>query len=615
MGHWTSEELEIYEGTDLGSVWSPEKTAFRVWAPSARAVWLNLYSGGDPEDNSFLRRVEMTPGAQGTWYVSVAGNLHGTYYTYRVMFPDHSVEACDPYARAVGVNGQRAMVIDLRSTDPRDWAQDRDPHAGMDIRDAILYEVHIRDISMHPSSGIRNQGRYAGLTEAGTTTAHGIPTGVDHIRNLGVTHVQLQPIFDFGSVDEAHAPSSSYNWGYDPMNFNVPEGSYSRDPFHGEVRVGEVKELVSSLHKQGLSVVMDVVYNHVYAADRFCFNQIVPGYFSRENANDSCCGNDTASERPMVRKYIVDSLCYWAQEYHMDGFRLDLAGLIDVVTIREAMTAVHSRHPNVIFYGEGWDMCTAPVAKELPMATQANAHLLPEFGFFNDRIRDLLRGSVFFAEQPGFITGAPVDGAVLAQCYNGNRQSINYVSCHDNHTLFDRIATGAPHAHFAERVRMNKLAAAFVLTARGVPFFLAGEEMLRTKPDGRGGFDHNSFRSGDGVNAIKWDTLEKPEYLAVFHYYQGLIRFRKANVQFRNGSDPIRPMDTGSPQCVAFSLGDDAIAIFNGGKSQLTLPLPPGDWQVFVDAHRAGTVPVDVCRESVPVPPVSAKILLRKIQK
>lgn len=615
MEHWTLKETEIYEGSDLGSVWSPERTAFRVWAPSAQSVWLNLYSSGDPDRDSPIRRVEMTADKQGTWYVSVAGDLQGVYYTYLVEFSHRSVEACDPYARAVGVNGQRAMVVDLRSTDPENWSEDRDPHAGMDITDAIIYEVHIRDISMHPASGIRQKGKYAGLTETGTVTRGGIPTGVDHIRNLGVTHVQLQPIFDFGSVDESITPCGEYNWGYDPMNFNVPEGSYSRDPFHGDIRIREVKELVKALHSQGLSVVMDVVYNHVYAAEDFCFNRIVPGYFSREHTNDSCCGNDTASERPMVRKYIVDSLCYWAQEYHIDGFRLDLAGLIDVVTIREAMAAVHRNHPHVIFYGEGWEMCTAPVAETLPMATQANAHLLPEFGFFNDTIRDLLRGSVFFAQQPGFITGETVDKAVLAQCYNGNRQSINYVSCHDNHTLFDRIATGAPNAHFAERVRMNKLAAAFILTARGVPFFLAGEEMLRTKPDGKGGFDHNSFRSGDGVNAIKWDTLEKPEYMAVCRYYQGLIAFRKAHAQFRTGSDPILPMDSSDPHCVAFSIGDDAIAIFHGGNNPVTLPLPPGDWQVFVDGDQAGTDPIATCEGMVRIPPVSAKILLRKMSE
>lgn len=605
-------EYAIYNGKDLGALWSPEKTQFRVWAPTAQAVSVNLYQSGNPGQDDRIRSVEMKQDIQGTWVTAIAGDLNGIYYTYQVAFANHSVEACDPYARAVGVNGQRSMVIDLSSTDPQGWAEDHVPHPEMEITDAVIYEVHLRDISMHPDSGIHAKGRYAGLTEAGTTTKTGIPTGIDHICNLGITHVQLQPIYDFGSVDESRPHSDQYNWGYDPVNFNVPEGSYSSDPFHGEVRIQEVKALVQGLHRRGLGVIMDVVYNHVYDAGRFCFNQIVPGYFSRENANDSCCGNDTASERPMVRKFIVDSLCYWAEEYHMDGFRLDLAGLIDVETIRQAMAAVHRRNPQVLFYGEGWDMCTAPVAKTLPMAIQANAHLLPQFGFFNDRIRDLLRGSVFFSRQPGFITGEIVEPQALAKCYNGSSQSINYVSCHDNHTLFDRIVTGAPDSSFPERLRMNRLAAAFVLTARGVPFLLAGEEMLRTKPDGRGGFDHNSFRSGDGVNAIKWHTLEIPEYREVYRYYQGLIAFRKAHTQFRRSKDEIAIMETGEPHCVAFSVGENAIAVFNAGQKSVTLPLPAGLWQIFVDAHQAGTSPIGECRRVLCIPPISAKILLRK---
>lgn len=611
-------QLEAYSGEDLGAVWTPGSTRFRVWAPTARAVRLNLYKSGDPGRDDLLDRVDMVPSGQGTWCARVEGDLNGIYYTYSAVFSRRTLEACDPYARAVGLNGERAMVMDPNSTNPPGWSDDKAPNGLRPITDAVICEVHLRDLSAHPSSGIREKGRYAALTEVGTTTKKGIPTGIDHIRQLGVTHVQLMPIFDFGSVDEARPESGQYNWGYDPVNFNAPEGSYSADPRHGQVRVREVKEMVMGLHRLGLGVIMDVVYNHVYDAEKFCFNRLVPGYFSRQKTDgsltdDSGCGNDTASERPMVRKFIVDSLCYWAEEYHLDGFRLDLAGLIDVQTIRQAMAAVRERCPHVIFYGEGWDMCRAPHLRETPMAIQANASQLPGFGFFNDRIRDGLRGSVFFPEEQGFVTGGLVEPENLLDWYCGDGQSINYVSCHDNHTLFDRIATGAPGASFAERVDRNELAAAFVLTARGVPFFLAGEEMLRTKPDGKGGFDHNSYCSGDPVNAIKWDTLENPEYAAVCSFYRGLIAFRKSHPAFRAGDrGEVEILDTPGESCVAFRVGKDAIAIFNAGKESVTLPLPPGQWEVLVDRHRAGNTPFARCTGEVTVAPISPKILIRK---
>lgn len=612
------EHYGVYHGADFGAVWSPEGTRFRVWAPTALAVRVNLYRSGDPLAEDRLATLDMAPDAEGTWVAWVEGALHGVYYTYTVTHPGGTAEVCDPYARAVGVNGQRGMVVNLAETAPEGWQEDRPPHAGKSITDAVIYELHLRDISVNPGSGIREKGRYAGLTERGTTTPGGIPTGLEHILGLGVTHVQLMPIFDFGSVEERPGGAEGYNWGYDPVNFNAPEGSYSRDPAQGQVRVREVKELVAGLHRAGLGVVMDVVYNHVYDAERFSFNRLVPGYFSRQRpdgtlTNDSGCGNDTASERPMVRKFIVDSLCYWAEEYHLDGFRMDLAGLLDVPTIREAMAAVRRRCPHVLFYGEGWDMCTAPVCARLPMAVQANARLVPQFGFFRDGIRDLLRGSVFFPDEPGFVTGDLRGKEALLECYRGDDQSVNYVSCHDNHTLFDRITTAIPGADFRERVRRNLLAAAFTLTARGAAFFQAGEEMLRTKPDGAGGYEHNSYRSGDGVNAIRWENLENPAYGAVCSYYRGLIALRHARPIFRRGRDEeLQLVGTPSPRCVAFRVGEDGLAIFNAGEEAITLSLEPGLWEVFVDGERAGDKPFDACRDMVTVPPISAKILFRR---
>ena len=626
--NYTTKKFEAqytYTGGDLGANWTKEATFFRVWAPTSKAVCVKLYASGNVHSDDLIRTVPMKADVKGTWTARIDGDLHSVYYTYLVEVNGAAVEACDPYAKAVGVNGHRAMVIDLRSTDPEGWDADRDPHYGMPITDAVIYETHIRDHSVDPASGICRKGKYLGLIEDGTATNFGNPTGIDHIKALGITHVQLMPIYDFGSVDETAPDGTQYNWGYDPVNYNVPEGSYSSDPYHGEVRVREVKEMVKGLHDKGFSVVMDVVYNHVYEAENFCFNKIVPGYFSRRNQrggymNDSGCGNDNASERSMVRKFIVDSVKYWADEYHIDGFRFDLVGLIDVQTVRGIMAAVRKDHPNVIFYGEGWDMYHGNTGAKLPMTTQKNATLVPHFGFFNDRIRDDLRGSVFFDDRPGFISGGKRDYWSLAFCYAGvpgwtnhPEQSVNYVSCHDNHTLFDRISVAVPKATFAERVRINKLAAAFILTARGIPFLLAGEEILRTKPDGKGGFDHNSFRSGDSVNAIRWDTLDKPAYQDVLRYYRGLIAFRKSHPQLRTGSpDQVVPVDTGTETSIGCFVGTDLLSLFNAGNAPLTLPLPRGQWQICVDDAHAGNEVLMTVQDSVTLPAVSAMILIRK---
>ena len=317
------EDANTYTGDDLGAVWTKDSTAFKVWAPTAEAVSLNLYESGNEEASDLIEQLPMEAGENGIWTVTKEGDLNGTYYTYTVKVDGEETEACDPYARTTGVNEKRAMVIDLDSTDPKDWDKDKNPHAGEGINDAIIYEAHVRDLTVDADAGIKNAGKFLGLTETGTKTKSGVATGVDHIKDLGVTHLHLLPIYDFGSVDES--TEGGYNWGYDPVNYNVPEGSYSTDAEHGEVRVSELKQMVSSLHENGISVVMDVVYNHVYNAEEFCFNKIVPGYFSRISedgtySNGSGCGNDTASERTMVKKYIVDSVCYWADEAYADVY-------------------------------------------------------------------------------------------------------------------------------------------------------------------------------------------------------------------------------------------------------------------------------------------------------
>ena len=621
------EENYTYPGRDLGAFWSEGKTAFRVWAPTAQDVTLLLYRdgrGGVP-----LARQQMHPDEKGTWVAQRVGNLKGLYYTYLVTVDGVAREACDPYARAVGVNGQRAMVVDLKATDPAGWEQDHDPFTGKGITDAVLYELHIRDLSMHRSSHIRNKGKFLGLTETGRKTRGGNTTGLDHIKDLGVTHIHLMPAFDYGFTDES-AFHPQFNWGYDPVNFNVPEGSYATDPFDGACRVREMKQMVKAVHDAGLSVVMDVVYNHVYDAGSFCFNTIVPGYFSRvdENgrySNGSCCGNDTASERSMVRKFIVDSVNYWADEYHIDGFRFDLMGLLDIVTVNEIVRTVRARHPKAIFYAEGWNMNTHPVKPGVELAVQGSSEKMPGFSFFSDTIRDLLRGSIFDSRAPGFVSGAICDKNQLNACFMGMpywasqpEQCVNYVSCHDNNTLFDRLALISPDTPVQTRIRQNCLAAAFAFLSQGVPFLQAGEEMLRSKPKGRGKFDENSYRSPDRVNALRWENLDKPEYQAVFWYYRGLLAFRKAHEGLRQAKrEAVRvtcvPVD--NPKAVAYQVEDryhSIFLIFNADSAPLTLPLPDGRWDVNIHDQKAGTEPLFTAEGQITALPVSATVLTQK---
>ncbi|MGM9549438.1 MAG: type I pullulanase [Faecousia sp.] len=624
------EEKYTYHGK-LGAFWTPGKTGFRLWAPTAEAVSLRLYRSGNPGANDLLTQQQMLPDVCGTWTAERVGNLNGIYYTYLVTVDGQTNEVCDPYAKTTGVNGCRAMILDMASTNPDGWDTDADPHAGTPITDAVLYELHIRDASMHRSSHIKNKGKFLGLIETGRKTRGGSPTGLDHIKALGVTHVHLLPVFDYGFTDESrHIPQ--YNWGYDPVNFNVPEGSYATDPCHGEVRVAEMKQMVKALHDHDISVVMDVVYNHVYDAGMFCFNRIVPGYFSRIDkhgfySNGSCCGNDTASERSMVRKYIVDSVNYWADEYHIDGFRFDLVGLIDTVTINEIMASVHKCHPNVIFYGEGWHMGTTLTKSGYDLTVQTNSAKVPGFAFFSDNIRDLLRGSTFQNTTQGFVTGALISKDELEACFMGlpmwasqPSQCVNYASCHDNNSLFDRITLAAPEAPLDVRIRMNNLAAAFYMLAQGVPFLQAGEEMLRTKPGKKGGFDENSFRSPDKVNSLKWDTLDQPEYQKVLAYYKGLISFRKAHPSLRLATreDVMRhvqsvPCENG--RCAAFRIDEaenELFLIFNADSKPVSIRLPEGHWDVNIQNTQAGIDVLASVLGEAEVPPLSCMALTRK---
>ncbi len=634
---YSTEDFEnkyTYTGSDLGAVWSNEKTVFKVWAPTADEMVIRFYEAGDSRVSDMLSEEKMTLLNNGVWVYEKEGDCNGLYYTYAVTFDGVTKEACDPYARTTGVNGERAMVIDLASTDPEGWESDTNPHAGEGINDAVIYEAHIRDLTTEEGAGIKNAGKYIGVAEVGTQTASGIPTGLSHIIDLGVTHVQILPFYDFGSVDENKTVSGLYNWGYDPVNYNVPEGSYSTNAKDGAVRVKEVKEMVKALHDNGISVVMDVVYNHVYSAANFCYNVLVPDYFSRTTesggySSGSGCGNDTATERAMVRKYIVESVCYWAEEYHIDGFRFDLVGLMDVDTINEIVKEVHKTHPDVIFYGEGWSLTTT-LSKEAELATQKNSSLTPGFAYFNDTIRDGIKGSVFNTSA-GFVSGSAGDDTKISRCFvgldnwcNSPSQTINYASCHDNNTLFDRLRLSCPEASLDEIIAMNKLSAAIYMTAEGVPFMQAGEEMLRTKTNSDGSYNSNSYASGDAVNTIAYSSLEDEKTLDVYNYYKGLIQFRKAHAALRmdNATDAqtyIKEISTGIDHCLAFEIdgsyekevSDRLMVIFNASKETQTLSLSEGEWTVCVNGDTAGIEAIETITGSVQIKPVTAMVLVQ----
>ena len=532
-----------YDGDDLGAVLSEDgkSTTFKLWAPTAAKVVLNLFKEGN--GGSAYASVEMGKGEQGVWQ-SIQACGAGTYYTYTVTTSAGEQEAVDPYAKSAGVNGRRGMVVDLDATDPEGWDKDKYNDAIETYEDAVIWEVHVRDFS-NAMKESAYPGKYLAFTETGLKNEAGVSIGVDYLKELGITHVHLQPVYDYASVDESTC--TDFNWGYDPQNYNVPEGSYSTDPENGEVRVKEFKQMVQSLHEAGLGVVMDVVYNHTYDANSN-LNKVVPYYYYRytpsgENGGGSGCGNETASERAMYRKYMVDSVVYWATEYHIDGFRFDLMALHDTETMQAIEEALHAINPKCIIYGEGWTGGTSELP-EANRASQANIRKVTAsesaagaVSVFNDAIRDGLKGSVFNAKDKGYINGnaskenankvlfgiaGGVKGTAVTWWVN-DAGLINYMSCHDNLTLWDKLEISCPDSSEEERLAMQRLGSAIVLMSRGTPLFLAGEEMLRSKNG-----DENSYKSSDAVNNIRWDDLTADSAaLEMVKYYKSLIDLRK----------------------------------------------------------------------------------------
>lgn len=539
----------LYPRTDLGLTYSARGSVLKIWSPtSIEAEWI-LYETG--EGGTPIVRIPMVRGPKGTWTGRVMGDQQGKYYTVRVRHGNNwSDEVVDPYVKATGVNGKRGHIIDLKSTNPVGWSTDRAP-AFENKTDAIIYELHVRDASIHPSSGIRQKGKYLGLTELGTKSPDGLATGLDHLAELGITHVHLLPVFDFYSVDERD-PDKRYNWGYDPLHYNVPEGSYATDAYDGAVRIKEFKQMVQALHMKGIRVIMDVVYNHTALTETSNFNQLVPGYYYRQDekggfSNASACGNETASERPMFRKFMLESMRYWVEEYHIDGFRVDLMGIHDIETMNLISSELHRIKPDILIYGEGWTAGKSPLP-DAKRALKANAHQLDRIAVFSDDVRDGIKGSVFDHHDRGFISGKPgteqsIRFGVVAslphpqvdmsrvnyskQAYaEAPHHTITYAECHDNHVLHDKLSISVSDRTDSIRAEMHRLALGMLLTSQGIVFLHAGTEFRRTKKG-----VENSFESPDSINAIDWNL----KYIAgdFYQYVRGLIQLRKEHPAFR----------------------------------------------------------------------------------
>ncbi len=603
------DEYPVYNGNDLGLLYTKENSRFKVWSPTARAVSLHLYKTGDGDDR--IESVSLSEGSQGTWEATVNRDLKGQFYTFQVQTEKERLgETPGIYAKAVGVNGARAAVVDLLETNPEEWDQDKRPPLKA-VNDAIIYEMHVRDFTIHPTSGSKYPGKYIGLTERGTKSPAGLATGIDHLVELGITHVHLLPVFDFRSVNEATLDSPQYNWGYDPQNYNAPEGSFSTNPYDPVVRIRELKQLVKAIHDAGIRVIMDVVYNHTGLTEGSNFNLETPGYYYRHMADGkysdaAACGNETASERPMMRKFIIESCAFWVKEYHIDGFRFDLMGIHDIETMNAVSDRLLEIEPSLILYGEGWTAKGSPLPDSL-RALKANVAGLKSFAAFSDELRDGLKGSVFDENDKGFVNGGVGAeqsirfGIVAATNHpqvdytkvNYSKkpwarepwQCINYVSCHDNHTLADKLKiSGYGKFTKAQLTEMDKLANGIVLTSQGISFLHAGEEMMRTKKG-----VENSFNRPDTINAIDWTW--KSEYADVFEHYKMLISLRKTHPAFRlptakSIQDNLRFLKT-EPGVIAYTIqgaaaGDSwkqLLVAINSNDAPSRVVLPEGMWK------------------------------------
>ena len=637
------QDFPEYTGNDLEVTVDDNQTRFALWSPEAQAVRVNLYDsdqGGAPYST-----IDMTEDTDGVWRVSVPQQLYGKFYTFNVKVDGKWLdETPGIWAKAVGTNGERAAIIDFSLTNPEGWENDKGPQVNA-ITDAVIYEMHHRDFSIHPSSGIQNKGKFLALTESGTSNPDGFATGIDHLKELGVTHVHILPSYDYNSVDESKLDSAQYNWGYDPFNYNAPEGSYSTNPADPAVRIREMKEMVKSLHDAGIGVIMDVVYNHTANNDDSNFSLTVPGYFYRHRddgsySDASGCGNETASERSMMQDYIVNSVKYWADEYHIDGFRFDLMAIHDIETMNRVAKELKELNPNIIIYGEGWTAGDSPLQVE-QRALKENVSKMQGIAVFSDDIRDAIKGHYTDAADRGFATGKEgleetvKIGIVGATAHpqvdysKGNNSKfayaadptmvINYVSCHDDLTLTDKLAKSMPDASAHDRQRAARLAQTIVFTSQGTPFMFAGEEVFRDKKG-----VHNSYKSPDSINAIDWSlkSVNNDQY----NYYRELIKLRRNHPAFRltTADDVARHLvfdDESIPGFIRYSLIDNAggdvwkeiIVMFNGSDKPVSTIVPQAQWTVVANDGNLRADGLGISNGgNIVVAPMSATILARE---
>ena len=621
MAGCMEKERVIYESFDAypvrkGSLsemeYTPSVTSFHLWSPNADEVRLMLYE--EAEGGHAFQTHHMKLGDDGTWHVDVNEDLKGKFYAFNVKMQDEWLgDTPGLFAKAVGINGHRGAIIDMVQTNPTGWENDRKPVL-RSVADVVVYEMHHRDFSIDASSGIEHKGQFLALTEQGTQSPEGLATGIDHLKELGVTHVHLLPSYDYASIDEHTFKDSHYNWGYDPQNYNVPDGSYATDPTQPVTRIMEFKQMVQALHQAGIRVVLDVVYNHTYNASTSAFEKTVPGYFYRMKpdgtfANGSGCGNETASNRPMMRKFMVESVLYWMREYHLDGFRFDLMGIHDIATMNEIRQEAQKLDPQVLIYGEGWAAETPQYAAD-SLAMKANIARMPGIAAFCDEMRDGLRGPWDDDKKGAFLAGFPgheesikfgIVGAIshpqvkMDEVNYSNKawaqepvQMMSYVSCHDDMCLVDRLRTSVTDLKGNDLEKLDMLAQTAVLTSQGIPFIFAGEEVMRDKK-----FVHNSFQSPDSVNAINWHN--KAKYQWVFNYYKGLIAMRKHHPAFRLGSaelvrQHLEFLPVEGSGVVAFRLKDHAggdawdniIVVLNARRETAKIEVPEGKYVAVV---------------------------------
>ncbi|PEY42461.1 type I pullulanase [Bacillus cereus] len=616
------DEKYYYDGSDLGACYEKEKTTFKMWAPTARLAKVRIYKN----DKEYMD-YEMQREWNGVWSYVLQGDFEGAQYTFLVCINLIWNEAIDPYVKSVSVNGKYGIVVDLAKT----YIKQQNTLSKLDsFTDAILYEVHIRDATMHPNSGVTKKGTYVGLTEENTKGKLGTETVFSYIKKLGITHVEILPLHHFAGVDEMK-PLEMYNWGYNPLYYNVPTGVYASDPTDPYNRIKECKQLIEKFHEHGLRVILDVVYNHVYERETSSFEKLVPGYYFRHDengmpSNGTGVGNDIASERKMMRKFIIDSVLYWLTEYNVDGFRFDLMGVLDVETMNELEKEVRKIKHDALLLGEGWDLQTPLSAEE--KATLHNAHKMPRIAQFNDQFRDTIKGSTFDVSKRGFAFGESIDLKHLQYVLTGSLvnekgqglflepiQSINYVECHDNMTMWDKLVRSNQEAEDIQK-RRHRLATAMTLFSQGIPFLHAGQEFYRSKKG-----NENSYNALDEINQLDWDQKEKE--METVAYIQGLIAIRKAHRAFRfQAAHLIKKHMTflqAPPTVVAYHLQHveefgpwkEIVVLFHNGLQLETISLPKHEmWHILADSAQANIQPISSFQgRQFQMDPISSYIL------